>query len=580
VPDPAEAPPSPAERAAGAAPASEEAAEERAEPEGPAVLAGRVVYPGERPAPEARLSLSTRRHGRRDSREIPLDPAGAFRVEDLEPGWYGLRAWTDLGKAAGEAQLIAGAVAEVVLELQPAGAILGLVVDAAGAPLPGLPVALMVGVEEAPHLSEQESGADGRFLFEGVAVGSYTVVVAPPERSSEGEWVFEDLWTAAVEVEEGRTSEVVVRPPERGPVAMHGRVLRGGAPVEGVALYLLREGTTLLGSARFCESADDGSYELSVPEPGAHTLLVGPDGDDDLPNLAYPVTVPDADAFEHDVLLPGGRIEGSVRGPDGKPVRAGLIAEREDHFLELILPDEAEQTQTDDDGRFAIEGLAPGDYLLRVKPHDGRYARSVTPVVVGEGTERVDLELAPAASVVGRVLGPDGQPVADALVHVLDARGLALSQIGLISSNSDGTFECDRLPPGDLTLLARTDDMTSEESALLRVDAGETRELTLRLRPATLLVVRVVDGEGRPLPAGVRALDSRGRDVGAALCPAATMKLMVEGFVSTTKELGPFLPGSYRVEASAPGGRRAAKAVEIVAPGRVELELRLEGSSR
>jgi uncharacterized membrane protein len=116
----------------------------------------------------------------------------------------------------------------------------------------------------------------------------------------------------------------------------------------------------------------------------------------------------------------------------------------------------AEQAVTDDNGHFALPGLAPGRYLLlaeiggetrrsEVVVRDPAYGRSV-----------------PFSDVV---TGQDGAPVADLLVEV--------EELGLsVTTDAAGRFSFD-LPPGRYTLLLQKEGWMQRREVSVRDQAYE-----------------------------------------------------------------------------------------------------------
>jgi hypothetical protein len=109
---------------------------------------------------------------------------------------------------------------------------------------------------------------------------------------------------------------------------------------------------------------------------------------------------------------------------------------------------------TAETGQFRIDGVKAGDYYgsfqkfgyFPADPH----ALAVQPIQTGPGKDspRLRIELAPAGSVQGRVLDPDGKPIAGAQVE-------AQPDMGKVAiSRDDGYYKLDGLAPGSYTLRA------------------------------------------------------------------------------------------------------------------------------
>ena len=104
--------------------------------------------------------------------------------------------------------------------------------------------------------------------------------------------------------------------------------------------------------------------------------------------------------------------------------------------------------RTDEDGRYTLQGLRPGGYVLRAEHPsyvNAIRARALNdiriPIVVaaGQAVERIDFPLAPAAFITGVVTGAGGRPVEKARVTG-ELIGERMSFTGA-TSNERGEFE-------------------------------------------------------------------------------------------------------------------------------------------
>ena len=303
--------------------------------------------------------------------------------------------------------------------------------------------------------------------------------------------------------------EVQVRDPE-------------GAPVADAEVRLLpsRDGGAFGGSGGFeafgvgggtrATTDEAGRAELSVQTEGRYRLVVEAAG---FPPKTVEGVRParGAEAPRVEVALEPGRIlTGRVVDADRQPVAGadvwlrlvGAEAVPFSGFLLAAGPSDDGVT-TDDEGRFRIGGL----------PDDGG-PKAVHAVVlarapgVGEGllAWTPDLRdpvvvLRPRASLQGRVLDPEGAPVADALVRArLEAReGWGdWDDSWETRTDAEGSFRFDDLPPEPLRVLAEAGARRSAELAVDPTRPGATLEL--RLGPAAGLTLRFVDAAGLPVP--------------------------------------------------------------------------------
>jgi hypothetical protein len=187
-------------------------------------------------------------------------------------------------------------------------------------------------------------------------------------------------------------------------------------------------------------------------------------------------------------------------------------------------------TITDAEGRFTIDRIDPGSYLLivqRVGYLDQGYGASAPqivgpPLTLGPGETKRDLiiRLTPQSLVYGKVVDEDNDPAPGAQVQVLrvsyagGARRLVEAAAGV--SQDDGSFVIGNLSPGRYYLSAAIPNIdaprgherhiptyypsaTGEATAApIEVSAGaEVRDLAIRLRKSRVYSIR-----GRAVPAG------------------------------------------------------------------------------
>lgn len=163
----------------------------------------------------------------------------------------------------------------------------------------------------------------------------------------------------------------------------------------------------------------------------------------------------------HFSLVANGRIEGRVVRSDGIPVTRASVdviradlprGERPDSFTT------SRSSTTDDDGRFIVEAILPGRYVVAVNarfgprlyaPYPATYFPGVgrpdaRVVEVGEGERKTGFTIAvkplPETTVSGVVVFDDDRPAADANVTAapIDHKGMIM---GSAKTDQGGTFE-------------------------------------------------------------------------------------------------------------------------------------------
>ncbi|MFJ7189994.1 MFS transporter [Streptomyces bacillaris] len=211
-----------------------------------------------------------------------------------------------------------------------------------------------------------------------------------------------------------------------------------GTSVEGAALTLIDVQGQQVGRGT---GGEDGRYALSVPGAGNYVLIAAAGGHQP---QAVSVTVGDR-PVELDVVLGGaGRLAGSVLAADGEPVPDAAVT------LTDVRGEVVASTRTGREGGYVLTELVAGEYTLAAGAQAFRPA--ALPVSVQAAREtRQDIELAGGAVLRGIVRAPDGRPVEDARVTLLDAAGNA---VRTLTTGPDGAFRFVDLSSGEYTVIA------------------------------------------------------------------------------------------------------------------------------
>jgi len=422
------------------------------------------------------------------------------------------------------------------------GVVEGAVLDPAGRPLADVPIEL--GAQPADGrvpVATTRTTAAGTFRMERIPAGRYLARARPRSFA---------VATAAVAAQAGTISRTTLR--VQALVALAGRIQDDhGTPVP--MAHVLAFAVAEASAPTFHEARADaaGRFTLRDLTAGTYRLLI------DAPGLgtasAGPVAAPDPDVV---IILPG-----ESRSVTGLVTRQGHPAARVRVHLGGDAVFEPRVTETDAAGRFAFPGLGPGTYALRAESGD-LVSPVVSGVAVGVASQlrQVDLELAPAGTVHGRVVDDRGAALADATVRMdlIPATGLWPP----LETDGAGAWTSPPLPPGKYLLRARRPGFTARRTSIVEVTAGGAAPASA---DATTLVLvrtgeisgRVVTDDGAPV-AGARVQDRS----------AAVEQL---GVVSSS------LPGAAAAAALPPGarplngGRAGTRQVTTGADGRFVL---------
>ena len=447
----------------------------------PRSLSGTVLRDG---APVAGATVKL--EGMHRKRTVTTDSTGGFHLERLRPGKYTLDAETrdelaHVESFIGKSEDRTG----VVISLQKGKVLTGVVTDERGAPLEG--VALSVSNRNSTRRTT--SDADGRFTFAVTAEGQQQTLYANKSGFLEkrveitGQDVRVALERSAV------LSGKVLGP--GGALVLAFNVAAepwrdGGAPRDDDFDFDSMEGEGTSDSA----ASTDGGFALDL-RPGRYVLWV------ESPPLApatLEATAPGEVVF---TLEDGAKLRGLVFDLDGAPAAGARVsATAVGHFAS---PGRA---STDAEGRFVIEGLAPGAWaVVADKRAESILLWSARGEVVlrnGASTE-VTLRAKAGSPVAGVVISADGEPVPKARVMAWSSSadgGVEPGGMAMDTTDDQGHFRLRTLPPGPFTLTV--DAKTAGRVPAARFVAPDEK-IIVRLAAATTISGRVVDPEGNPV---------------------------------------------------------------------------------
>ncbi|MCP4658702.1 MAG: hypothetical protein GY856_25100, partial [bacterium] len=318
-----------------------------------------------------------------------------------------------------------------------------------------------------------------------------------------------------------------------------------------------------------------GRFELSaLPGPEVDITVRG---EGFAPLVVRGVAVP-ADPRPADlgtlVLEPGASVTGWVTDSEGvgiagvevwathKELRRSITS----MFSELrnVEPD----TETGEDGRFAVTDLAPGDSLHLLFRGRG-YLPAARRAVKVPPPAPIDVVLIAGATAGGRVVDEDEQPVAGAVVSVWPRAGrpgeIDISSLGSeheqsTQSDDEGIFFLETLGPGSYEIEAfALGFQVSERQTLEATAGGEIADLLFVLKRGATLEGRILITDGEPVE-GARVMVDRPSGMTDA-----------EGFYRVEG----IPPGMQTVDVRHPELNRVVRELEIE-PGENTLDLTME----
>lgn len=368
--------------------------------------------------------------------------------------------------------------------------IAGLVLDGAGAPLPGATVRIasaltMSGQRPEPVVTTDASGA---FDFGPQPASTYLVVADAPK-----------LTGAAIELDLRDTTtnpgelRLVLHPCD---ASIHGVVRDSAGGVIPGALVRRSEGTLATRAGAIADAS--GAYELCLPAGGG-SVNVTADGYASLDDRAFVWGRTRRD-FE---LAPGTSVTGKVVRADTKaPVEAAIVELHRENRAPLVASSGA-------DGRFTIDGVPPGRHELSA--YADRLSTTDRIEVVAEVEQpAVDVlcELSATSTISGRVIDRDARtPVAGVTVGFWNRANTATGWVQAVSQ-ADGSFVADRVFPGAYEPRVRWDEEEGDRAPITVADKDVTG-VELEVEALATISGRVTH-RGHPVEGAlVRATESR-----------------------------------------------------------------------
>lgn len=315
----------------------------------------------------------------------------------------------------------------IEIEVAPAGVVVGTLRTVSGDPVAG-----WVTVDDLTGAAPRRvtAGVDGAFRLDQLRAGSWRLIAQADDF---------DQATADVEVEPGsETSVDIVLEKAFG---VRGTVMRPDGGVPEKAWVQLRTAEQVDAQV----AAKVGSYHLEVdPSADAQVVAISPHHAD---SPLRPASTGEDVAL---TLGAGGRIEGTVRTPDGQPVKEfelGVETYEDDNNVPYGARSIGTISFVSSDGTYEFGTLRPGRYWLRAVA-DGYASASAGPIEVRANASAgpLDITLSAGGTVRGRVVTADGGPLARARVQVFDP--FSPFATARTRTAADGTFELSGVPSG------------------------------------------------------------------------------------------------------------------------------------
>lgn len=500
------------------------------------------------------------------------------------------------GYFPGIAHLDPGARRGPTVLLEPALSAGGVVVDEGGKPVPGVEIRATPRFESGMRmLAAGNSGGTARTS----AAGRFRLGLLAPGLGHDLRLTRKGFAPAEAEIPplaHGRPVadlRIVLR---KGRTA-HGRVLdQAEQPVAGAEVVLSlspAEGRmgrffrSLASGAPGLEAttAADGRFEIRDLPAGTYELTARGRGYAPLtvPGLAIPAGAGTTDLGTV-LLVQGVAVEGLVVDPEGRPVPGAeiTVSEAGNLGMRALLRRQGNPEPpvlTGSDGSFRIEDRRPGE-TLGLGAWRAGYAAADVPGVQVPSERPVRIVLQPTAAVEGRVVDPDGRPIAGATVVAfasdrmrMRVRVAAAPGPGPATTDDSGLFRVEGMEPGTIEIRAMAAGFQAAWLKNLELRPGQDlRGVEVVLAPGAVVEGRVLSPSGRPVSGAqvtLAEMESRGGvfdPVGAISDGDGRYRLEGVG------------PGPRAVQAEHPDYRRAVRELEVRL-GENTLDLTLEGGA-
>ncbi|MDB4987540.1 MAG: hypothetical protein JWN04_2718 [Myxococcaceae bacterium] len=393
---------------------------------------------------------------------------------------------------------------------------------------------------DAPPAVCTETDEEGLFSFARLSDGAYLV-----SATADGFAMASASSGAPLSLLEGRSArQSVTIVLQAGGVRVSGLVLDAlGGPVSQARVQVARFENAVSPTLEL-ESDSEGRFGSSVPG-GPVTLRAEADGY--APALVH-VMAPTRNVRL--VLVPGSTIRGRV-------VELGTATPVADVSIRAVTGTSAALTRpaiSDDDGVFVLTGIEPGNYVFTAEGehHRGGSSQAVE-VGLAESMDDVQIEVAPAASITGRIeIEHTQQPCTRGRVAIgpenplsvpskqASPRHAASSVDALIEP--DGLVHLHGVLPGSYHVTLQCFDHVFTEGPRVLEVAEQDLSVRWHVAPGIGLLVEVVDDAGHAVPRARLSLQFPP----AAGGRAGVMPLSVDanGRATLPRNL---LPGSYRI---------------------------------
>lgn len=420
---------------------------------------------------------------------------GKYTIPGLAPGSYAVHAVGNGQFSSTKTVTLAEgkALTGVALTSYAGGQIAGTVHlgTATGAVFAGVSV---TATDTHGTVYTTHADAQGHYEFDGLATGSYSVVLQGGSGTAGAAKV------AVATLQTHTTKDLVSNATGR----VHGLLtLDGQTPLQGGLVELLDAQGHLLATST---TGADGLYFFQISATGALTLRAASDSGTFADS---PVTVAAGQDVTANLTGGTGSLHVPVTDPGGTVTGANLA------LVQVSTGVTVNAVALDASGVADFSHLAPGDYTLYVTEAGNRGALAT--VTVGAGVTNAPLTVAPQGALSGHVTGMPAGSGAQVYAKLAGASGVSFS----VAAAPDGSYALNNLPAGAYTVTAVSNGLAAPvQKTGVSVTSGSTTssDLPVTTSGGRLVDGKIVDVNGFAIPdATVQFIDDNGNFIGQAI---------------------------------------------------------------
>ncbi len=509
---------------------------------------------------------------------------GAYLIQKMPPGEYQLAAYKEgyalplfLEKNPRKISVKAGEeLSGIDFRLQRSFSISGKVMDYRHQPLDDASVRIKMVLTPQGYQRVIQwnvlTNATGDYVFEGLPEGQYDLSASFQDYADE---VKPDVPAGSEEVnfilapESGVSGRITIK--ATGEPAAGVKVTAQGSRYSKGGLHASADVVRKGGSA---VTDDDGYYLIKALNADTYPIVVDKYNYEGKTLVTEPRTVElpigemvkNVDFFLYEASSISGRV---VEKHSSKPISNAMI---------IMGFDRDSNATTDADGYYHLSGLVPRRYYLNIEAegyvmkyiagYDKKGFCCITNIhrQIDLGPEEhltgIDFEMESEGMITGRVVDPDGQPLANAKIQYILGSPYRCDSRWRLSTDEHGYYRISGINTGDYYVKASLQNYVTARSDLIHIEAGETVQvpnIVLHLKGARIMG-SITSSSGEPVrDAVVKAVQVYGAIAMAYFHTVGEARSDANGdYIIPMMGLGPL-----EIQVSAPGYELATRRLEV-----------------